>query len=327
MKIFAYSVMLCLTLQLPAVGTDILSTPFKRGAFSLMGCKGPLLDTCISKRKAIKEFMYHSIENLDRGLDALPTSAMPVVRMLINAWRTTHHTIREQKAAAAREDMMITKTPSLRIAHQEAVAHAIKLVITLYSPQEHRYDRMKALFALNALHLLGKKEQLIHQFIARNNRHYFTREGALKSYDPSHANNNEPKRIKELITFLRLISTNQKEYYDYLKEGLSKGITELAWALQPDALKEIKEQGSFWKYASGMFFNITGLDVGAWRKVEPALVCARKSNQDFMTLIALCDNATENSTALQKAKMLINTYTGPMHRIMQQYYDDACRHK
>ncbi len=278
-----------------------------------------------SLRQTIKGFIVDNLRTTQHTLiKNLPSAYLPIVKMLLTAWTTTHNKIRSQKTWEAHEETKILKTPLVRIAHKNAVDKVIKLILALYSPIVHRCDRMQALFILNHIHLLGKKERLLTAFIARTNRHYFTKEGLLRRYDPSCTNNKEPKRIRELVRFLRLICTTQKEYIDYLQEGLNQGITELTWELQEDRIKELKQEGSFWKYTTGMIGQLTGWQVQSWGKVDPALIRSRTANRNFVQLMELCEaDNLHDLDVLQQIKALINAHTGNTSAMMEQYYHDA----
>ncbi len=258
-------------------------------------------------------------------------------KSLLDAWINTHIILREEAACDDTVENYIHAHPVLMVAHHLALDRIIKTLFIFFCPQSTSCDRMKALFLLNRMHLLGKKGRLFKDFIASSNRHYFSPEGFLLMYDPSSINNSEPHRLHELARFLKKILC--KEHYlrylaDALKLGIS-GLQEIYFHDQQAGWHEPKERSLF-KYAKGILKEMTGYDYVHNHSIDQSIIWANKTNKDFvalMTLLEQCDpQSRENTTVLTAAKALI-VKQKTEHRLhqctvvhdMQRYYEDAVR--
>ncbi len=228
-------------------------------------------------RSLIKQFVCKQLPKTGTALaTGLPASYHPFIKQAMNTVTTTHAHLLQQKYSESHDEALLRK-PLVSAAHAFAVDKVINLILTLYSPKAHPCDRMEALLLVNHVHLLGIKKRLFTDFIARSNRHCFTSDGLLKQYDPSSSHSSEPKRVKELIKFLRGICDTQKQYRDYLKLGISQGITQLMDELEDGHIKKPTKISSFRNYATGITKGLasgiaTGIATGIFALSAPGII-------------------------------------------------------
>lgn len=260
-------------------------------------------------------------------------SYVSMMKGIVNACQTVHSSISLQKEHIHAEDEALTSSAVLRTAHYFALDAIIRLLFIMYSPKTHCCERMYALYVLNTVHLMGTQGLVLKRFRARNNRFYFTQSGTLRSYDPSRENNRNEKRIKSLDRFLKVVHTSKGQYLHYLNKGILHGITALSAYHQKESQKKWRSttRTFMWRYAAGLFKEITSIDVIKIRTVDPERIFSHKGNKDFLHVMILSDLNNSKTiswhSSRDKAQKLINSHknarspgSSTLSRIMQRYY-------
>ncbi len=245
-------------------------------------------------------------------------------------WDSSSPSIKDPEKTEREDEEKLHNNPSLRATQQQLIEKALNLLLTAYCPSAHPCDRIKSLFAVNRIKVLGFKGRVFRECLATLNRHHFCFDGTLKGYDPSMNNNKQPKRIQELAAFLKTVCSSKEEYLGYLKRGIDLGIsfTEQYENDQHENFAE-KSEPFVWKFTAEILRKMTGFDISAFHKVEPAIVLAHKTNRNFLKVIQCCSSES-GQYQFNAAKELIEQHrvkhNGALCRpyeVMKRYYSEA----
>jgi hypothetical protein len=253
-----------------------------------------------------------------------------LVKKLLEACQSTHLSISRQKELIVQEDQILESSPVLRTAHALALEAVIRLLFTMVSHRSEPCERMHALYVLNLVHLYGSRGVALQRYRDRANRFYFTYEGVLREYDPTREAALNKKQIKVLDKFIKLASRTKAQYLHFLSMGISYGIDLLHTYYEKAAQENwsTKQPGFIWRYAAGLFKEITTLDVIDLRTVTPEKIFAHEANKDLVKLMLQCSLKTAES--LKEAHELITTYKNSSEKcslasIMERYYYESTK--
>ena len=192
------------------------------------------------------------------------------------------HNQQESEKKTSEEDERMENNPALKASQQKLITNAVGHLMTIYSPHSYAAKRIEALFALNQITLLGTVGRLFKNGLVLLNRRHFTKEGLLRQYVLPPYCMEKGTYLRELILFLKTISTSKEQFYAFLKTGMDKGISALAdyyerhlsnlWSGSGDTLRELAE------------LNAAEEPVGQRR------VLSNKVNNDFLKIIRFCSS-------------------------------------
>lgn len=194
----------------------------------------------------------------------------------------------ELEMQAKKEEAELTTSLSLRVAQQQMIEKALHLLLIIYNPSTHPCNRIKSLFELNCLKFYGYKARVFHEWLSYINRHHFTTDGSLKSFElPAN-----PKHIRELACFLRALAYDKVAYRAAIKKGIECGIPQLKdYLYKQESFWECIKGLDAWKFTGEIIKKMVGFDLTSLNKVEPETIIQRKTNQAFMKVIGHCEDS------------------------------------
>ena len=83
------------------------------------------------------------------------------------------------------------------------IEKAFSLALTVYSPLESSAERMRSLFELNRIKLIGNSGRRFQEWLAAINRHYFFSDGSLRCFDPTARSYTHLQRVQELTILFK----------------------------------------------------------------------------------------------------------------------------
>jgi hypothetical protein len=261
----------------------------------------------------------------------LNLSYEPLLKAVHGLFKSVKDRLATQKKKEEDEDKEIAKSPTFRIAHHLALQTVLNLIFIIYSPYAHPSERMRALFELNKMNLLGTRGAALRQMRAYLNAYFFEKNGSLVCYDPSRDAQNEPKKRDLLTCLIKLVSRGKLQYLGYLKQAIEWGIT----ALSPLYEKERQSSSSkMISYFAGLTFIKDLATVDLKRRVDARTVTENNLNKCFMRVMDLC--SVDTSTPEQwlgrfaRAKKLIDnlqkahgSHTCTSISILTRYYNEV----
>ena len=331
----------------PEIGTDIqvLVQDILQGEYSYIDYEPIRSKQSALPIKEIATFLASSkVARLSSTVASKIASYLPaltytsIMKGLADACQTVHSSIRTQKDAVTRQDTALESSIILRTAHHFALETVLHLLFITYSTKAHPCERMHALYLLNTVHLTGSRGLAFSRFRSRANRFYFNYSGSLREYDPTKGSAHMPKRVKALAKFIKATAHGERQYFHVLKRGISYGIRLLEEYQQKAAQTEWHDskQSFVWRYASGLFKEVTSIDVIAIRTIDPQKVFSHKTNKDLLNIMMHCSLDTQEPVlreeSFEKAHQIILAYKNsyakqgsPSLAIMQRFYTEACR--
>lgn len=314
MKIFILTLILVISQEYAALGASITAVGVA-GVTSVIGAPLKILLTAFQAVRAGKDI----VRCMSSCISSIKQTEL---------WTATKKSIDDREKAEEEEEELLLSQPELCATQDESIAKALYYAIILYAPLSKPYERIEAIFTLNALTILGPKGRFFRKYLASRNYHYFDRDGNWKGYVPF-LSFETPQDSRSLITFLKMMCPCKHQYMEYLKLGIKRGITSFEDRYQRDQQKEWypKSESMLFSYAKGIVKHALGFDIGSLRRVQQSMVLAKNSNQLFFEIIKHCSNENgDRKKDFEKAKEVLERYRHYHHSVACPTYEGMMRY-